>query len=91
MNKPTFNWEISVSTLIHLGTMIAIVAIAYAGIMERTAMLENRFNFIDAHVKTVHQQTDRIEHYLSSRDADYWKHTTENGDRPAELDGKTEE
>jgi hypothetical protein len=77
---PKVNWEINVGTFIHLGVLLVAIALGYAGITQRTSMLEERFTTVDSNVRTIHQQTNRIEHYLSSQDPDYWKKTYQNGD-----------
>ena len=72
----TFN----VGTVIQIIVLIISVTLAYAAFDRRETLLEMRFDAVDKTVQQVDRQTNRVEHYLSSKDPDYWRPTHENGD-----------
>lgn len=80
MTAPTITWGFNAGTLLHFLVLLLAIGAGYQAIVGRTSVLEDRFNTVDANVKKLTKQTDRIERYLSSRDAEYWKRTTQNGD-----------
>jgi hypothetical protein len=73
MTGPKINWEINISTIVHLGALIMMTAALYGSFNTKFA----------AHIETMQQiqrQTERMEHYLSQKDPEYWRTVTANGD-----------
>ncbi len=78
MTSPKLSWEISIGAIIHTLVLITGMGICYGAF---SAKVEYLFGTIE---KT-ERQTDRIEHYLSSEDPNYWKKVTQNGDADERL------
>ena len=73
---PTFN----IGTMVHLIVLLAALAIAWGKFDTRMTLLENQFAQFQLTVGEVRRQTNREEHYLESRDPNYWKIAKDNGD-----------
>ena len=80
--------KITVGNLIHLVVLLVSIIYAFAQFNNRLDNVDTRFDNMTNQIKdqstqmdNVQHQTIRIEHYLSSQDREYWRKTTNNGDR----------
>ncbi len=73
MTAPKINWEISLSSIIHLVVLLSALAAAYGGASQRFAAMESD-------ISTIKRQVNGMQHYLSSKDPEYWKRLNQNGD-----------
>jgi hypothetical protein len=73
VTSPRITWDISFGSILHVIAMIALLITSYVRLDTRIAVLEGRF-------REVERSTIRIEHYLSSKDPNYWRDANQNGD-----------
>lgn len=73
MTKPAFDMTLDLRTLIHVFTLLGAII---AGYIKFQGQVDN----VVLQVGHISKQTTRMEHYLSSKDPDYWKKAHENGD-----------
>jgi hypothetical protein len=66
MEGPKINWEININTMFQMIVVIGGLLMAYGSF---TAKYDEHLVII----KSVQEQTTRIEKYLSSKDPNYWK------------------
>ena len=71
MTAPTVNWEINIGNILTAVVFVIGLAVAYGSF---SAKYEEHLIIINR----VEGQTTRIEHYLSSKDVNYWKETGQN-------------
>jgi hypothetical protein len=65
-----FDWTLNLGTLLTLGVIIVTALAAWTRVAQRLTMIES-----------IERQTNRMEHYLESKDPEYWKQAAQNGDR----------
>lgn len=70
---PKITSEVSLGNLLHLVGTAALLIAGYVSMQDRVNTLESSFT-------DVRKATTRMEHYLSSRDQNYYKRTHQNGD-----------
>jgi len=70
MTAPTIKWEFSIGTILHVIVLVVGLLVAYGQFITKN---EENVRIIE----TVQGQTTRIEHYLSSKDPNYWKETNQ--------------
>ena len=74
-DKPriAFDTTLDLKTLIHVVSLIAALIIGYV-------QFADKVNSTVTNVAKIGRQTTRIEHYLESKDPDYWQKAHQNGD-----------
>lgn len=73
MPTPKMNWEISLGSILHAVVLLLGMGAIYGA-------FSAKFEDVSTKVSETRRQTQRIEHYLSSKDAGYWETTNKNGD-----------
>jgi hypothetical protein len=63
-----FDGTISLGTILHLTVLIGGIVLAWGTFNTRLSLLEDHMSAI----QQVNRRTERIEHYLSSKDSNYW-------------------
>jgi hypothetical protein len=79
MAPPKFDTTISLGTLVHLGTLLVALAMAWAHMESRFTEIASQVSEVAKQVNVAKQQSDRVEHYLQ-KDPEYWKRVAQNGD-----------
>lgn len=81
MKKPLIDLSFNAGTLLHLLGVIVALVLYGAAFDKRTTLLEAQIQAQSNKLDILQRQTNRLEHYLSSMDKNYWKRASENGDR----------
>ncbi|HKM83213.1 MAG TPA: hypothetical protein VJY15_19915 [Candidatus Acidoferrum sp.] len=68
-----FDMKMDLKTLVEIVTLLGAI---FAGWLS----FQSKLDMMSEQIERTSQQTERIEHYLSQSDKDYWKKITENGD-----------
>lgn len=73
MESENVGRKINFGTLIQIGALVVAVVLAWGAFDRRTALLEMQVTDQKQTIERIEQQTNRMEHYMQSNDAHYWR------------------
>ena len=71
--RTRFDTRMDLRTLIEIVTLLSAIGAGYLG-------FQFKLDAMSQQISNASEATQRIEHYLSQKDPDYWKTISENGD-----------
>lgn len=71
--RTRFDTRMDLRTLIEIVTLLSAIGAGYLG-------FQTKLDAMSQQISNASEATQRIEHYLSQKDPDYWKTISENGD-----------